>query len=65
MPADRKWAMRALVAQAISNTIRGLDLRYPPVDDAKREAIRQAKEKLQGEAAVTPRGWWSGNVRRS
>ncbi len=48
MPADRKWAMRALVAQAISNSIRSLDLRYPPIDDAKHELIKQAIEKLKG-----------------
>ena len=39
MPADRKWLMRTLVAQVISNSIRGLDLRYPLVDDAQRALI--------------------------
>jgi PPK2 family polyphosphate:nucleotide phosphotransferase len=49
MPADRKWAMRTIVAQVMSREMRKLELRYPPVDDAKREQIRQAAEKLKGE----------------
>jgi PPK2 family polyphosphate:nucleotide phosphotransferase len=47
VPADRKWAMRALVAQTVSNAIRGLGLRYPPIDEAKRTAIRQAIKALK------------------
>ena len=49
MPGDRKWLMRTLVAQVISNSIRSLDLRYPPVDDAQRELIRQVVAKLTHE----------------
>jgi PPK2 family polyphosphate:nucleotide phosphotransferase len=50
IPADRKWAMRALVAHAISKAMKGLDLRYPPVDDEKRKVIQVAIEKLNSEA---------------
>jgi PPK2 family polyphosphate:nucleotide phosphotransferase len=49
MPADRKWAMRALVAHVLWKTMRGLDLRYPPVDDEKRSLIALAIEKLNSE----------------
>jgi PPK2 family polyphosphate:nucleotide phosphotransferase len=49
MPADRKWAMRALVAHVIWKAMKGLDLRYPPVDDEKRKVIALAIEKLNSE----------------
>jgi hypothetical protein len=49
MPADRKWAMRTIVAQVMSREMRKLDLRYPPVDEGKREQIKQAIERLKGE----------------
>jgi PPK2 family polyphosphate:nucleotide phosphotransferase len=49
MPADRKWAMRTIVAQVMSREMRKLDLRYPPVDDEKRAQINQAIEQLKSE----------------
>jgi len=49
MPADRKWAMRALVAQVILMSMRKLDLRYPTLDDEKREAIKLALKELRNE----------------
>ena len=49
MPADRKWAMRALVAQVILMSMRRLDLRYPALDDEKREAIKLALKELRNE----------------
>ena len=49
MPADRKWAMRTIVAQVMSREMRKLELRYPPVDAEKREQIRQAIETLKSE----------------
>jgi PPK2 family polyphosphate:nucleotide phosphotransferase len=49
MPADRKWAMRTIVAQVMSREMRKLELRYPPVDAAKREQIRRAIETLKSE----------------
>jgi PPK2 family polyphosphate:nucleotide phosphotransferase len=47
MPADRKWAMRAIVAQVVLMTIRKLGLRYPPLGKDKRDAIRLALETLR------------------
>lgn len=49
VPADDKWTMRAIVAEAVCDVLRRLDLAYPPVDDAKREAMRVAAEELGAE----------------
>jgi len=49
MPADRKWAARALVAHVIWRALEQLDLRYPPLDDEQSEAIKRAIEKLRTE----------------
>jgi PPK2 family polyphosphate:nucleotide phosphotransferase len=49
MPADRKWATRALVAQAVSMEMRKLPLSYPPVDEEQGELIKQAIAKLMSE----------------
>ena len=50
IPADHKWAARALVGDVITTTIRNLDLTYPEVTPAKREALAEAKKKLLAEA---------------
>jgi len=49
MPADRKWALRALVAHALWKAMKALDLRYPPIDDEKRKVIALAIEELNSE----------------
>ena len=49
MPADRKWALRILVAHVIWRELAQLDLRYPPVDGETRKVIRLAIEKLNAE----------------
>lgn len=49
MPADRKWAMRALVAHVIWKSMKTLDLRYPPIDEEKRQVIKLAIEELSAE----------------
>ena len=49
MPADRKWALRSLVAHVIWRELAQLDLRYPPVDGETRKVIRLAIEKLNAE----------------
>ena len=49
MPADRKWALRALVAHALWKAMKALDLRYPPIDAEKRKVIALAIEKLNSE----------------
>ena len=49
MPADRKWAMRALVAHVIWKTMKALPLRYPPIDGEKRNLIELAIKDLSTE----------------
>ena len=49
VPADDKWATRAIVAEILTTTIRGLDLRYPEVTEAQREALADAWKQLEAE----------------
>jgi PPK2 family polyphosphate:nucleotide phosphotransferase len=50
VPADHKWVTRAVVADVLTRTICNLDLSYPELTDARREALAKAREKLEGEA---------------
>ena len=50
IPADRKWYMRLMVAEAIVQALESLDLKSPKVPDDERQALRAAREKLLGEA---------------
>jgi len=49
IPADYKWAARALVADVISTAIHSLDLQYPTVSREQMENIRRAREILKEE----------------
>jgi PPK2 family polyphosphate:nucleotide phosphotransferase len=49
VPADHKWVTRAVVADVLTRTICGLDLSYPELTDARREALAKARQKLEGE----------------
>ena len=49
VPADNKWATRTIVASILVNTLKDLDLRYPPVDDEMRARLADAKQKLESE----------------
>jgi PPK2 family polyphosphate:nucleotide phosphotransferase len=49
IPADHKWVARAAVADVITTTLRSLDLKYPEVTDAQREALAAAKRRLLSE----------------
>ena len=49
VPADEKWATRAIVAHIIASTIRSLDLRFPDVSDEERARYEAARRKLQKE----------------
>jgi PPK2 family polyphosphate:nucleotide phosphotransferase len=53
VPADNKWFTRLAVAAAIVDTLAGLELHYPIVDDRKREALAEARRELVGEDAGT------------
>lgn len=49
VPADKKWVSRAVVAAVLAGTIRNLGLEWPPVDDAKRHQIEDARRRLEAE----------------
>jgi PPK2 family polyphosphate:nucleotide phosphotransferase len=49
VPADYKWATRAVVADVITSAIQSLNLKYPEVTDKQREALAEAKRRLQEE----------------
>jgi PPK2 family polyphosphate:nucleotide phosphotransferase len=50
VPADRKWFTRLVVADAIGDTLESLALRYPTIDEKKREELAQARAALEAEA---------------
>ncbi len=47
VPADHKWVTRTVVADVITTTMRELDLRYPPIDAERQQAIEAAKAELE------------------
>ena len=49
VPADNKWATRAIVADIITTTLRDLDLQFPKVTDEQLEKLAEARKKLEGE----------------
>ena len=49
IPANHKWAARALVADILTTTIQSLGLKYPKVDQQQRKALVEAKAKLESE----------------
>jgi PPK2 family polyphosphate:nucleotide phosphotransferase len=48
VPADNKWFSRLVVAAAVVETLAGLDLAYPRVDQAKLKEIAEARKVLLG-----------------
>jgi polyphosphate kinase 2 (PPK2 family) len=46
VPADNKWFTRLYVALAIVEALRGLDLKFPKIDPAKRREIERARKLL-------------------
>jgi len=49
IPADRKWAMRAAVADIITTTIKDLPLEYPKLPEDEVARLAEAREKLLAE----------------
>lgn len=49
IPADNKWYTRVIVAASIIDTMAGMDLHYPKVDETKLQEIAAAKELLLAE----------------
>jgi polyphosphate kinase 2 (PPK2 family) len=50
IPADKKWVSRALVAEILTSSIRGLNLSYPEVPADKRERLAAARRQLENES---------------
>jgi PPK2 family polyphosphate:nucleotide phosphotransferase len=49
VPADQKWATRAIVADVITHAIRSLDLKYPEVTKEKQAQLAEARRRLAAE----------------
>jgi PPK2 family polyphosphate:nucleotide phosphotransferase len=49
IPADNKWVTRALVSAIITNEIRSLGLQPPPLDDARKKRLADARRQLVAE----------------
>ena len=50
VPADHKWATRAIVADVITTTLRSMDLRYPVTTPEQAKLLAEARRKLTGDA---------------
>ncbi len=49
VPADNKWFTRLLVAQAVVDALKGMNLKYPKVSGAEQAALAQARKQLENE----------------
>jgi PPK2 family polyphosphate:nucleotide phosphotransferase len=49
IPADKKWFMRAAVAEAMVAALEGLDLRFPTMDEKQQRKLEEARSLLTGE----------------
>jgi PPK2 family polyphosphate:nucleotide phosphotransferase len=49
VPADNKWAMRAIVADVITSTLRDLDLKFPELNEDQLKLLEQARKTLEEE----------------
>ncbi|MFO1022238.1 MAG: polyphosphate kinase 2 family protein [Planctomycetales bacterium] len=49
IPADHKWATRAIVGDILTKKVCSLDLSYPVVSDAKKVELEAARQKLLNE----------------
>jgi len=49
IPADHKWVSRALVAAILTDTLHSLGLKWPKVGDEQKQAIQEAKRRLEKE----------------
>jgi len=49
VPADNKWFTRLVVAQAVVDALKGMNLKYPKVNETERAALAQARQQLESE----------------
>ena len=47
VPADHKWFTRLVVAEAVVNAMKGLDLNFPTVDRGKKKELRASEAALR------------------
>jgi PPK2 family polyphosphate:nucleotide phosphotransferase len=50
IPADYKWVTRAAVSIILTETIQGLDPKWPKISSAQKAALAEAKQALEGES---------------
>jgi PPK2 family polyphosphate:nucleotide phosphotransferase len=51
IPADKKWFMRAAVAETLVATMEGLDLKFPTVSEKQKKGLEEARALLTSERA--------------
>ena len=49
IPADKKWYMRLAVSEVIINTLNGLNIEYPRLDEEQLQNLGKYKEQLENE----------------
>jgi len=49
VPADHKWFARLVVAQALVDVLKKMDLKYPKISGAQMKALARARKQLEGE----------------
>ena len=49
VPADNKWFTRIVVAEAVVDALKGMNLKYPKVSRAEQAALAQARQQLENE----------------
>jgi PPK2 family polyphosphate:nucleotide phosphotransferase len=49
IPADDKWATRAVVADIVTTTLRDLKLKFPEMTDEQRQRLEEARKTLDAE----------------
>jgi PPK2 family polyphosphate:nucleotide phosphotransferase len=49
VPADNKWFTRLVVAAAVADALRGMDLKYPKISGAERAALTEARTQIENE----------------
>jgi polyphosphate kinase 2 (PPK2 family) len=49
VPADHKWFTRLVVAEAMIDVLKGLDLKYPKVSGVEKAALASARKQLESE----------------
>jgi hypothetical protein len=49
VPADNKWFTRLVVAQAVVDALKGMNLKYPKVSGELKAALEQVRQQLENE----------------